>query len=406
MKLTSPIPFLDLVSPHRELHDEILAVVGQALSTAAFTNGPMLLQFESAFAEFCGTRHCVGVSSGTDALRFALLACGIGRADAVLTVPNSFVATAEAISQAGAVPEFVDVDPGTGNMDVEQLRDYLERRCHPDRQGSLISGRSGRRVAAILPVHLYGQPADMDAILELGRRHGLMVIEDACQAHGAEYLSRAAKAWLPAGCMGRAAAFSFYPGKNLGACGEAGAVTTNDDGVAGQVRMLRDHGQARKYEHAIEGYNGRMDTIQAGILLSKLRRLRQWNQQRRAVAARYHELFAGYSGVVLPHEPEYARSNQHLFVIRVQERNRVLEHLSGAGIGAAIHYPAPIHLQAAFRRLGYKAGDFPVSERLASEVLSLPMYPHLTAAQQTRVVETIQSLLGAQTNTAAALAAS
>jgi len=366
----------------------------------------MLLQFESAFAEFCGTRHCVGVSSGTDALRFALLACGIGRADAVLTVPNSFVATAEAISQAGAVPEFVDVDPGTGNMDVEQLRDYLERRCHPDRQGSLISGRSGRRVAAILPVHLYGQPADMDAILELGRRHGLMVIEDACQAHGAEYLSRAAKAWLPAGCMGRAAAFSFYPGKNLGACGEAGAVTTNDDGVAGQVRMLRDHGQARKYEHAIEGYNGRMDTIQAGILLSKLRRLRQWNQQRRAVAARYHELFAGYSGVVLPHEPEYARSNQHLFVIRVQERNRVLEHLSGAGIGAAIHYPAPIHLQAAFRRLGYKAGDFPVSERLASEVLSLPMYPHLTAAQQTRVVETIQSLLGAQTNTAAALAAS
>lgn len=404
MKLLSPIPFLDLVSPHRELQDEILAVVGQALSTAVFTNGPMLLQFESAFAEFCGTRHCVGVSSGTDALRFALLACGVGRDHAVLTVPNSFVATAEAISQAGAVPEFVDVHPRTCNMDVAQLRDYLERRCHPDSQGNLISSRSGRRVTAIIPVHLYGQPAEMDAILELARSRGLMVIEDACQAHGAEYLSRAAEAWLPVGCMGRAAAFSFYPGKNLGACGEAGAVTTNDDEVARQVRMLRDHGQAHKYEHAIEGYNGRMDTIQAGILLSKLRRLRQWNQQRRAVAARYHELFTGYSGVVLPHEAEYARSNHHLFVIRVRQRSRLLEHLAEAGIGAAIHYPAPIHLQAAFRRLGYKAGDFPVSERLASEVLSLPMYPHLTASQQTRVVETIRNSLGAQTNTAPALA--
>ena len=404
MKLHSPIPVLDLVSPHRELHDEILAVVGQALSTAVFTNGPMLLQFESAFAELCGTRHCVGVSSGTDALRFALLASGIGRDDAVLTAPNSFVATAEAISQAGAVPEFVDVDGRTRNLDVRQLRDYLETRCHRDSQGNLISRRSRRRLTAIVPVHLYGQPADMDSILELARRHGLMVIEDACQAHGAKYLSRAARAWLPAGCMGRAAAFSFYPGKNLGACGEAGAVTTNDDDIARRVRMLRDHGQARKYEHAIEGYNGRMDTIQAGILLVKLRRLQQWNQQRRAVAAQYHELFAGCGGIVVPYEPDHVRSNYHLFVIQVQERDRLIEHLVEAGIGAAIHYPVPIHLQAAFRRLGYKAGDFPMSERLAAEVLSLPMYPHLTAAEQTRVAETVQNFLGAQTNTTAALA--
>ena len=371
------------------------------MSTAVFTNGPMLLQFESAFAEFCGTRHCVGVSSGTDALRFALLAAGIGLGDAVLTVPNTFVATAEAISQTGALPEFVDVDPRTCNVDVAQLYDYLETRCQRDSQGKLISGRSGRRVAAIVPVHLYGQPADMDPILELARCHGLMVIEDACQAHGAEYLSRATRGWLPAGCVGRAAAFSFYPGKNLGACGEAGAVTTNDDAIARQVRMLRDHGQARKYEHAIEGFNGRMDTIQAGILLIKLHRLRQWNQQRRAAATHYRELLAGCANVALLYEPEYARSNYHLFVVRVPQRDRLLEYLGEGGIGAAIHYPAPIHLQAAFGRLGYKPGDFPVSERLAAEVLSLPMYPHLTPAQQELVVEAIQNFAGAQESTAA-----
>ncbi|HEX6908446.1 MAG TPA: DegT/DnrJ/EryC1/StrS family aminotransferase [Terriglobales bacterium] len=402
MKPHSPVPFLDLASPHRELHDEILAVVGQALGTAVFTNGPMLLQFESAFAEFCGTRHCVGVSSGTDALRFALLAAGIGRDNAVLTVPNSFVATAEAISQTGAVPEFVDVDPRTCNMDVAQLHDYIETRCQRDGQGNLISSRSGRRVAAIVPVHLYGQPADMDPILELARRQGLMVIEDACQAHGAEYLSRAAKRWLPAGCMGRAAAFSFYPGKNLGACGEAGAVTTNDDAIARQVRLLRDHGQARKYEHAIEGYNGRMDAIQAGILLIKLRRLQGWNQQRRAAAAQYRELLAGCPGVALLYEPEYARSNYHLFVIRVPDRDVFLDRLSQAGIGAAVHYPMPIHCQAAFRRLGYKIGDFPVTERLAAEVLSLPMYPQLEKIQQGRVVEEVHDLLAAQKRPAAA----
>jgi dTDP-4-amino-4,6-dideoxygalactose transaminase len=393
MTLPSPIPFLDLLSPHRELQDEILAVVGQALNTAAFTNGPMLLQFETAFAEFCGTQHCIGVSSGTDALRFALLAAGIGPGDAVLTTPNSFVATAEAISQTGAVPEFVDVDPRTCNLDVVQLRAYLETCCLPDRAGNLISQFSDRRVAAIVPVHLYGQPADMDPVLDLAELHGLMVIEDACQAHGAFYFSHATKVWLPAGCMGRAAAFSFYPGKNLGACGEAGAVTTNDDEIARQVRMLRDHGQVRKYEHAIEGYNGRMDAIQAGILFAKLRRLPEWNRQRRAAAARYRELFAGCPAMMLPFELEYARSNYHLFVIRIQERDALLEYLGEAGIGAMIHYPIPIHLQAAFRHLGYKPGDFPVAEPLAAEVLSLPMYPHLVPAQQERVAGTIREFL-------------
>lgn len=394
--MPSPIPFLDLVTPHRELQDDILAVVRQALSTAAFTNGPMLLQFETAFAEFCGTQHCIGVNSGTDALRFALLAAGVGPGDSVLTAPNSFVATAEAISQTGAVPEFVDVDPRTCNFDVTLLRAYLETCCIPERHGSLVSQFSGRRVAAIVPVHLYGQPADMDPILELAQRHGLMVIEDACQAHGALYFSHTAKAWLPAGSVGRAAAFSFYPGKNLGACGEAGAVTTNDDEIARQVRMLRDHGQVRKYEHVIEGYNGRMDAIQAGILFAKLRRLQEWNRQRRAAATRYRELFAGCPALMLPFELEYARSNYHLFVIRIQERDTLLEYLGEAGIGTMVHYPLPLHLQVAFRHLGYKPGDFPVAERLAAEVLSLPMYPHLALAEQERVAGTIRAFLEAR----------
>jgi dTDP-4-amino-4,6-dideoxygalactose transaminase len=391
----SPVPFLDLVSPHRELHDEILAVVSQALSTAVFTNGPMVLQFETAFAEFCGTRHCLGVGSGTDALRFALLAAGIGAGQAVVTVPNSFIATAEAIVQTGALPEFVDVDPRTCNLDVVKLREYLHTRCQGDGHG-LISRRSGRRITAIVPVHLYGQPADMDPILELAAHHELAVIEDACQAHGAEYFSQAASRWLQAGAMGQAAAFSFYPGKNLGACGEAGAVTTNDDELARKVRMLRDHGQVRKYEHAIEGYNGRMDAIQAGILFAKLRRLREGNRQRREVAAIYHKLFARCEGVALPFELECTRSNYHLFVIRVQDRDLILDCLTHAGIGAAVHYPVPIHLQAAFRHLGYKAGDFPVAERLATEVLSLPMYPHLDKLEQLRVVEEVRDLLAGQ----------
>ncbi len=370
-------------------------MVRQALSTGTFTNGPMLLQFETAFAEFCGALHCIGVSSGTDALRFALLAAGIGPGDAVLTTPNSFVATAEAISQTGAVPEFVDVDPRTCNLDVTLLRAYLETCCVAERPGNLVSQFSGRRVAAIVPVHLYGQPADMDPILELAERHGLVVIEDACQAHGALYFSHAAKAWLPAGSMGRAAAFSFYPGKNLGACGEAGAVATNDDEIARRVRMLRDHGQVRKYEHAIEGYNGRLDAIQAGILFTKLRRLQEWNR-RRAAAARYRELFAGCPALMLPYELEYARSNWHLFVIRIQERDALLKYLGAADIGTMVHYPLPIHLQDAFRHLGYKSGDFPVAERLAEEVLSLPMYPHLALAQQERVAGTVREFLQAR----------
>ena len=252
----------------------------------------MVEEFEKAFATFCDTDFSVAISSGTDALRFALMACGVKPGDVVVTVPHTFIATTEAISQAGALPEFVDIDERTYNMDPEKLREYFEMQCTADKSGKLISRRSGRPVTAVVPVHLYGQTADMDAIQELADRYGLIVIEDACQAHGAEYFSRKRGRWMKAGSMGRAAAFSFYPGKNLGACGEAGAVTTNDETVAAKIRMLRDHGQAKKYYHDIEGYNGRLDSLQAGILHVKLAHLAKWNAQRRERAAEYNRLLA------------------------------------------------------------------------------------------------------------------
>jgi dTDP-4-amino-4,6-dideoxygalactose transaminase len=249
-------------------------------------------------------------------------------------------------------------------------------------------------VAAIVPVHLYGQPADMDRILELAERHGLIVIEDACQAHGAAYFSNRENRSRRAGSMGKAAAFSFYPGKNLGACGEAGAVTTNDGDLAQKMRMLRDHGQAQKYYHDLEGYNGRLDSIQAGILSVKLKHLPKWTAMRREAASRYRELFSAEGGPVgLPYEPEWSKAVYHLFVVRVANRDRVIKHLGSAGIGTGIHYPIPLHLQRAYRNLGYAPGDFPIAEKVASEILSLPMFPHLRADQQNRVVsETLKSL--------------
>ncbi len=290
----TPVPFLDLVSLHKELKSELSAVFDRALDTAGFIGGPMVAQFEQDFAAFCDTRHCVGAGSGTDALRFALIAAGIEPDDIVVTVPNTFIATTEAISQAGARPDFVDIDERTYNMDPGKLREYLETNCRLDGDtGRTIHNKTGQPVTGVVPVHLYGQPADMDPILELAERYHLVVIEDACQAHGAEYFSRKENRWKKAGSMGRAAAFSFYPGKNLGACGEAGAVTTNDAELAQKVRMLRDHGQAKKYYHDVEGYNGRLDAIQAGVLSIKLKHLPTWTEQRRECARRYGELFAG-----------------------------------------------------------------------------------------------------------------
>jgi len=384
------IPFLDLVTPHLELEHDLTAVFQKALRTAGFIGGPMVEEFEKAFAEFCDVDYAVGVNSGTDALRFALTACGVKTGDVVVTVSHTFIATTEAISQVGALPEFVDINERTYNMDPEKLREYLQQHCKKDASGQLISIRSNRPVTAVIPVHLYGQMADMDAIVELAERFDLIVIEDACQAHGAEYFSRKQNRWLKAGSIGRAAAFSFYPGKNLGACGEAGATTTNDVEIAARVRMLRDHGQAKKYYHDIEGYNGRLDSIQAGLLHVKLRYLSKWNTQRRERAAEYNRLLTeSESGVIPPYEPSWSKAVYHLYVVRTADREGLMNHLKSAGIGTGIHYPIPLHLQKAYASLQYRVGDFSVTEKIAAEIVSLPMFHQLTREQQVRVVDAI-----------------
>ena len=393
------VPFLDLVTPHRELRDELTTVFEHALETAGFIGGPMVEDFEQNFAGYCDTQHCVGVGSGTDALRFALMAAGVGHDDAVITVPNTFIATAEAISQCGALPRFVDVDERTYNMDVNRLAAYLADECfRNDSNGEVVDKQTGRRVKAVVPVHLYGQTAEMDPILELAEKYHLLVIEDACQAHGAEYFSLRDNRWKKAGSIGRAAAFSFYPGKNLGACGEAGAVTTNDADLAKRVRVLRDHGQAQKYYHDMEGYNGRLDAIQAGILRIKLRHLAAWNERRRECASRYQELLgAAAEGVKLPFEPSWSKAVFHLYVVQVQNREQLQKHLSEAGIGTGIHYPIPLHLQKAYKHLGYRQGDFPVSEEAASQILSLPMFPGLTYGQQDRIAQQVLDFVYCET---------
>jgi dTDP-4-amino-4,6-dideoxygalactose transaminase len=384
------IPFLDLITPHVELEQELTDVFRKALRTAGFIGGPMVEEFEKAFAAFCDARCSVAVSSGTDALRFALMASGVKPGDVVVTVPHTFIATTEAISQAGALPEFVDIEERTYNMSAEKLQDFLEQQCQPDKSGKLISRRSGRPVTAIVPVHLYGQMADMDSILGLAEKHGLTVIEDACQAHGAEYFSRKHNRWMKAGSMGRAAAFSFYPGKNLGACGEAGAVTTNDATLNEKIKMLRDHGQAKKYYHDVEGYNGRLDAIQAGLLHAKLIHLAKWNAQRRERAAEYNRLLASVdSAVVLPYEPSWSRAVYHLYVIRSDDRDEMMNHLKKVGIGTGIHYPIPLHLQKAYTALNHHRGDFPAAEKAAAEIVSLPMFPQLMSEQQARVAEEV-----------------
>src|SRR5580698_6162879 len=390
MSDSNGIPFLDLVTPHKELEQELTDVFRKVITTAGFIGGPMVENFEKAFAEFCDTKYSIAISNGTDALRFALTAAGVRSGDVVVTVPHTFIATTEAISQAGALPEFVDIDDRTYNMAPEKLREYLEKQCEKDKSGKLISRRSGRPVTAVIPVHLYGQMADMDGIQELADRYHLTVIEDACQAHGAEYFSRKHNRWMKAGSMGRVTAFSFYPGKNLGACGEAGAVTTNDAGLAKKIKMLRDHGQAKKYFHDIEGYNGRLDAVQAGMLHVKLAHLAKWSAQRRERAAEYARLLSAAPDAVTPvYEPSWSRAVYHLYVVRTEDREGMMSHLKTAGIGTGIHYPVPLHLQKAYSSLNYHRGDFPVVEKIAAEIVSLPMFPDITADQQAHVVKEV-----------------
>jgi dTDP-4-amino-4,6-dideoxygalactose transaminase len=377
------------------LKDELVAAFQEVLKSAGFIGGAMVEGLEQDFAAFCDARFCVGVGSGTDALRFALSAAGVKEGDTVITVPNTFIATTEAISQVGAQPEFVDVEERTSTMDPEKLRVFLEAQCERNPiTRRLTSKRTGRPVTAIIPVHLYGHPADMGPIMELAERYELIVIEDACQAHGAEYFSARSNRWMKAGSIGTAAAFSFYPGKNLGACGEAGAITTNDEEIARKCRMLRDHGQAKKYYHDVEGYNGRLDAIQAAFLRIKLKHLPKWNEQRRDRAQVYGNLLTRLDGgAIVPLAAPWAKAVYHLYVMRVEDRDDLIAKLAANNIGTGIHYPIPLHLQKAYGYLGYKEGDFPVSERLAGEIVSLPMFPSLTCAQQERVCQTVRQAL-------------
>jgi len=413
-----PIPFLDLVSLHRSLEDDLLDVVRRALRSAQFIGGPEVEAFEQEFAAYCGVPYCAGVGSGTDAVRFALTACGVGQGDAVVTVPHTFIATVEGISQAGAEPEFVDIDESSYNLSPQALAEYLSS-CDTDpATGRPLGRRSGLPLKAVVPVHLYGQCADMDPLLELAERYGLLVVEDAAQAHGAGYRTerfqvssfkfqdnqnppetcnlkpetRTPAAWRRAGSFGHAAAFSFYPGKNLGACGEAGAVVSSDEEVIARVKMLRDHGQVRKYYHEVEGYNGRLDAIQAGMLRVKLCHVDAWNGLRREAASRYAALLSPFA-VQLPYVAPGSRPVWHLYVIRVSDRDGLLDHFKENGIGAALHYPVPVHLQKAYAHLGYREGDFPITERVCREILSLPMFPGLTAEQQAQVAGAVGEFL-------------
>ena len=361
------IPLVDLVAQHRGLEDDLVAAFRRALATAGFAGGAEVSAFEAEFAAFIGTTTCVGVGSGTDALRFAYQALGVRAGDEVITVPNTFIATTEALTQAGATIRFVDVDPGTLTLDPSAL----EAAITP-------------RTVGIVPVHLYGQPADLDPIAAIAERHGLWVVEDAAQAHGAEYKGRRC------GTIGRLAAFSFYPAKNLGACGEAGAVVGSDRASLATVRRLREHGESSRYHHEIEGYNGRLDAIQAAFLRIKLRRLAQWNDARRRHAARYRDALAGVADVALPVEAPYARHVYHLFVIRAERRDALQSRLAQCGIATGLHYPVPLHLQNAYRHLRLGRGAFPVAERAAETILSLPMFPELTESQIGRVAEAIR----------------
>jgi dTDP-4-amino-4,6-dideoxygalactose transaminase len=359
------IPLVDLRIQHRALWAELEPEMMAVMESAAFVLGPEVSAFEEEFAAYCGAAHAVGLDSGISALELGLRALDIGPGDEVITPVNSFIASSSAVSFAGATPVWVDVDPATYNVDPNAVR-------------AAVTPRS----RAIMPVHLYGQPADMDAILEIAAEHRLQVVEDACQAHGARHRGRRV------GALGDFAAFSFYPGKNLGAYGDGGALVTNDAALAERVRMMRNYGQRRKYEHAFLAWNRRLDSLQAAVLRVKLRHLDAWNQARRRVADLYDELLAG-SGLALPRTAGYAEHVHHLYVVQSADREGLRQHLESQGIQAGIHYPVPIHLQEAYRNAGRGPGSFPVSEAQAQRVLSLPLYPELTKDQVRRVASSV-----------------
>ncbi len=368
--MSETIPLVDLKAQYQTIRHEVDAAMRHVIESTGFIMGPEVKAFEAAFAEFCTTRFCVGVASGTAALDLALRACGVKPGDEVITVAHTFIATAEAISSVGAKPVFVEIDPRTYTMDPVALEAAITQRTR-----------------AVIPVQIYGQPADMDAIMAVARRHGLKVVEDAAQSHGARWHG------VRSGKLGDIACFSFYPGKNLGAYGDAGGVTTDDAALADTVRLLRNHGRRSKYLHDVAGFGERIDTLQAAVLAAKLPHLAGWSAARRRLAARYNELLADCE-LVLPFVAAAAEPVWHLYVIRTPQRDALLEALNRQGIGAGVHYPVPLHLQPAYAHLGYRAGQMPVTEEVAATCLSLPLYPELSDAQQDAVVAAVRAFLG------------
>ena len=364
------VPFLDLKAQYESIQEEVIAAINQVLDNTAFAGGPFVVQFEKEFAAFCQCQHAIGVSSGTSALWMTLLGLGVGRGDEVITVPNTFIATVEAISFCGAKPVFVDVDEVTYTMDP----DLLESAITP-------------KTKAIIPVHLFGQMADMDPIMAIARAHDLFVVEDACQAHGATYKGKMA------GSIGDAGCFSFYPGKNLGAYGEGGAIVTHHADLYEKIKMLRDHGQPKKYHHHLIGWNARMDGIQGAVLSVKLKHLNDWNEARRKNAKLYNELLADSDGYIIPTEMDYAKHVYHVYPLRTKRRDQLMAYLSKKNIHCGIHYPIPVHLTKAYGFLGLGRGSYPKVEKCADEMLSLPMFPELTKEQIEHVAYEVNNYL-------------
>lgn len=364
------IPFVDLSAQYQNIKEEVDAAIASVIKTTAFILGPEVRQFEEEFAQFCNAKFAIGVDSGTSAIELIMRAYGIGTGDEVIIPANTFIATAYGVSYTGATPVFVEPTAHTYNIDVARIEAAITK-----------------RTKAIMPVHLYGQPVDMDPILDIAKKHNLIVVEDACQAHGARYKGKRT------GAIGHAAAFSFYPGKNLGAYGDGGAITTNDERIAASLRRMRDYGQSEKYHHTELGYNRRLDSIQAAILRVKLRHLDSWNQARRDHANYYNKLLKG-SKYVLPEIPSFAEPIWHLYVLQSENRDSLMKYLSGIGVSTGIHYPIPIHLQGAYENLGHKEGDFPLTERISHKIVSLPMYAEMSNEMIEYVVNGLNSFVG------------
>jgi len=367
------VPFMDLKRQYEMIKDEIDEAIQKTIDSCAFVAGEKVKEFENNFANYCNAKYAIGISNGTSAIYAALKALNIGKHDAVITTPLTFIATAEAISFAGATPIFVDINEDSYTLDPEKIKEYIEKKCEwIDKKGILRDQEKKLNVKAIIPVHLYGQPADLDPIISIAKKYNLAVVEDAAQAHGALYKDK------KAGTIADLGAFSFYPSKNLGAYGQGGMVVTNNEELANKIRMIIDHGQKERYYHEFEGWNYKMDGFQASILNTKLGYLDDWNEDRRQNAYYYNELLNGLEKIITPKEMAYAKHVYHLYVVRVPNRENFQSFLNDNSVGTSIHYPMPLHLQKAYKHLGYKEGDFPISEKCAREIVSLPMFPELT----------------------------